>query len=752
MKKMFKERILFSLSLLFFMVSFVFIHMGRLKILSDITASSIETWIPPGEQAAVSGQVADRKEMSDYQILYLKNSSLTYQKRSIKNPEIILYDNSKMEVLIGNSIEAKGEVSYFDEERNPGNFDRKFYYKKQKIEGSMWAAEIRIVNKRENHLKEKLREFREAWKAFLMEEAGEEKGGILCAMLLGDKTEMESEIKELYQRNGIAHVLAISGLHISLIGIFFYRFMRRMTGSYIAGGAAGMIFMGVYILMIGMSLSAMRAVIMFLFRVGADMSGRVCDMRTSIAVSAVCVIFWRPLSYYDGGFQLSFGAVLGIFFLTLISGQKKEWEEKKNRKWLGVKEAFAQGFKASFAIQLATFPILLYHFFEFPLYSCILNLIVVPLMSMLMLMAILGSVTGLLWTGGGLFFIHICKWILSVFEALCRMAEMLPAYRIITGRPGLFWIFFYYLCLIAFVYLSVRERSRIRMLLPVAGFLMLLVNCPFIRQPELEITMLDVGQGDCTFLREKGGITCLVDGGSSDVKDVGQYRIEPFLKVRGVNRLDYVFVSHGDADHMNGIQELLERQRQGIKIGALILPLEETWDEALCDLAETAASEGVPVCVMEPGNQLKIKKLSLTGLFPGRNTETEKGNASSMVLSVSYDAMDMLFTGDLEGKGEEEVCKMLSEKYEILKVAHHGSRNSTCAEFLNRVSPKAALVSAGAENPYGHPHAETMKRLAKSGCRIYNTADGGAVILRMEGKTVAKLKIFQYNKGYENFE
>ena len=212
MKKIFKERILFSLSLLFLVSSFVVIHMGRLHVLPHITASSIETWIPPGEQAAVSGQVADRKEMSDYQILYLKNSSLTYQKRSIKNPEIILYDNSKMEVLIGNSIEAKGEISYFDEERNPGNFDRKFYYKKQKIAGSMWAAEIRIVNKRENHLKEKLMEFREAWKAFLMEAAGEEKGGILCAMLLGDKTGMESEIKELYQRNGIAHVLAISGV------------------------------------------------------------------------------------------------------------------------------------------------------------------------------------------------------------------------------------------------------------------------------------------------------------------------------------------------------------------------------------------------------------------------------------------------------------------------------------------------------------------------------------------------------------
>ena len=746
MKKMFKERILFSLSLLFLVISFVIIHMGKLHILPDIAAASIQTWIPPGGQTAVSGQVADRKVMSDYQILYLKNSSLTYQKRSVKNPEIIIYDNTKMEVLIGNSIEAKGEISYFDEERNPGNFNRKFYYKKQKIEGSMQAEEIRIINKRENHLKEKLLEFREAWKAFLIKTAGEEKGGILCAMLLGDKTEMESEIKELYQRNGIAHVLAISGLHISLIGIFFYRLMRRITGSYIAGGAAGMIFMGLYILMIGMSISAMRAVIMFLFRVGADMSGRVCDMRTSIAVSAVCVILWRPLSYYDGGFQLSFGAVLGIFFLTIICGQKKE--EKRKGIWC----TLAQGLRASFAIQLATFPILLYHFFEFPIYACILNLVVVPLMSVLMLMAILGSVVGLVWMGGGLFLIRVCRWILCLFEALCQIAEMLPGYRIITGRPGLLWIFFYYLCLFAFVYLTVREGSRIGILLPVAGFLMLLIHCPFIRQPVLEITMLDVGQGDCTFLREKGGLTCLVDGGSSDVKDVGRYRIEPFLKVRGVNRLDYIFVSHGDADHMNGIQELLERHRQGIQIGVLVLPVEETWDEALCNLAKTAESEGVPVCVLEPGNQLKIKKLSLTGLFPGRNTDAEKGNASSMVLSVSYDALDMLFTGDLEGTGEEEVRNILTDQYEILKVAHHGSRNSTCAEFLDQVRPKAALISAGEDNPYGHPHAETVERLAKSGCRIYNTADGGAVILRMEGKTVAKLKIFQYNKGYENFE
>ena len=231
---------------------------------------------------------------------------------------------------------------------------------------------------------------------------------------------------------------------------------------------------------------------------------------------------------------------------------------------------------------------------------------------------------------------------------------------------------------------------------------------------KLTTVVLDVGQGDGIFMRGPEGGTYLVDGGSSDVNKVGQYRLEPFLKSQGVGMLDYVLISHGDNDHMNGVGELIERQNIGVKIGTLVLPVKEVWDEALEELARKARNRGIRVVMIEPGLSIREGEMMLTCIQPGNmeiksedaesrqtnavpgtgSTGLKPGNEASMVLAVQYGEFDMLLTGDVEGEGEMQLIKQLEESYldctwEVLKVAHHGSKNSSAKEFLRQVQPSS---------------------------------------------------------------
>ena len=257
--------------------------------------------------------------------------------------------------------------------------------------------------------------------------------------------------------------------------------------------------------------------------------------------------------------------------------------------------------------------------------------------------------------------------------------------------------------------------------------------------------MLDVGQGDGIYMKSPSGTTYFFDGGSSDVRQAGKYRIESFLAYKGTGTLDYVFISHGDSDHMNGIREMIERGPLGISVRHLVLPRKEVWDDSLASLARLAGEKGTEVLIMKPGQSIRDGRLSLLCMHPGSRYGNEPGNAASMCIWARYAGFDMLFTGDVEGAGEAELTGFLRETkaerekegfdgvLEILKVAHHGSKNSTAEEFLTETDPVYGFISAGRNNRYGHPHEETVERLKERGCRLFCTQTDGAVTVRTDG-------------------
>lgn len=699
------------------------------------------------------------EQADNYQILYLRNNSIYVQtdhrqEQIVQEPYVMIYEDGGSRLRLGNTVQVMGELCFFEEERNPGGFSQKDYYQVKRIAAYLWSSQVQRLDGRVFLLRDLLYRFRLQWEKQLMETAGEEEGGVLCAILLGNKKEINDNIKQIYQMGGLSHILAISGLHLSFVGLGFYRMIRRLTGSYALGGAFGMAFLLLYIIMIGSSVSAVRALIMFCIRVGADMSGRVYDAPTAVAAAAAGVILWRPFSFYDAGFQLSFGAVCGIIFLyPLVSDEEAGYrnsavKEKRNTRsslLSGIKDSFT----ASICIQAATLPAILFHYYEFPVYSVLLNLIVIPLMSLLLVSGFAGSFLCLFWPGGGILCMQLCGLILKLYERLCRGICLLPKHQLITGKPEVFGIIVYCTGLLLCLLLLHGKICRAaRAGAYTVGMLALIFSCPAVNHKGLEAVFLDVGQGDGIFIRERGGITCLIDGGSSDVSKVGKYRIEPFLKARGVSEIDYAFVTHGDSDHISGLEELLERQDIGVRISCVVFPEQELWDEKLESLCLLAREYGTRTAVMHPGQRLEGKKLILGCIAPDGEKLAETGNAASLVLEGTYGELDILFTGDVEGEGENLLTEILEKEYEVLKVSHHGSKNSTNEKFLEIVHPKLAVISAGRDNRYGHPHEETLVKLEKEGAAVLITAQSGAVILKAKGKDAADLKITQYNSDF----
>lgn len=723
---------------------------GGVHLSPEREPSGLEKHIAGKARVVLEGTVCRREEKTEYEALYLKNSQVNLNNQVFHESKILVYLETKNQTRIGNRIKISGQAGVLQDARNPGNFDQRFYYGKEGIHVLVWADEIQIRDTKVNVISERLAEIRGHWKDLLIEYMGEYYGSIMSAILLGDKGNLDSDVKDLYQKSGIGHILAISGLHMSFLGNGIYKLLRKMRLSFTIAGTAGICFLLAYTLMTGCGVSSIRAFIMFWIRIGADITGRDYDMPTSLALSAAVIAAWQPLYLFDAGFLLSFGALAGI----IVVAPCMEFCFIRDKKG----ERYLKGFCSGLAVNTALLPIMLYFFFEFPPYSILLNLFVIPLTSALMGGGIIGSVAVLVSSHAGRLFFLGCKCILYLYDKACQVSLGPPGSRIVTGQPSKIMVFVYYAVLVLFcaiigrcrehqeyekegifVLSDSRQRKVIGGMIPAVLVLALILSCQLTYgvRGKLKVTMLDVGQGDGLYIKGPEGTNFFVDGGSSDVSSVEKYRIEPFLKSQGVAALDYVFISHGDIDHMCGIEELLENQGMGIHVKNLVLPPEEVQDDALKDLAVKADRYQTRVVTMKKGEVLKEREMKFTCIAPSTKYQGETGNAASMVLELQYKEFDMLFTGDLEGAGE----KLLEEsgdlrEYDVLKAAHHGSKNSGSEEFLKQTVPKITWISSGQNNRYGHPHEETLKKLEAIGSRIYSTQESGAVNLTTDGKRI----------------
>lgn len=758
-----RKRPLCMLSL--FLLGTLTVLSGGFRLTKDWNPSAIEKTIASKEHITVSGTVYKREEKTNVQALYIKEAQIVCQKQILKESKLLVYikpNLSRKQVKIGNQVAIEGTVSFFESARNPGNFDQEFYYRSQGIHALIWAEEIEVVSAETKMMKEKLTEIKNCWKHKLIQIMGEYYGNSTSAILLGEKNGLDETMKESFRKNGIGHILAISGLHMSFIGMGLYKIQRRFGFPFFICGGSAVLLLLFYTVMTGAGISSRRALLMFGIRMGAEITGRNYDIATSLSLTAAVLAITSPLSVMDASFQLSFGAIAGLVLLTPIleeSWMRREEKENEHKQKIVQKcrVKLKQGICASMAVNLFLTAPLMYFYFEIPTYSLLLNVLVIPLMPFFMAAGLTGSVLLLFAESAGEKVLFICKGILWFYDRICSLAERLPGNRIVTGRPQKVYIVLYYSVILGICIWfyckneqgkssstdTCKRQRRRRTLAASAGVLgaafgfLSICICSYRICTGIEMTVLDVGQGDGIFIRGPEGKCYLIDGGSSDVSSVGKYRIEPYLLSRAADTLDYVFLSHGDEDHVNGIEELLANQALGIRIKNLVLPPKSAWDERIEETADIAVQNQTRIVLMGEGDSLKEEEMTITCMYPETRYSGETGNAASMVLDISYGKFQCLLTGDIEAKSEAKLLKKgLQGKYDVLKVAHHGSKGSSQEAFLEEIRPTIALVSAGIDNRYGHPHEETVKRLKKYGCKVYSTQDNGAITIKSDGKSM----------------
>lgn len=650
------------------------------------------------------------------------------------------------EYPVGSVLSLSGTVYPIEEKRNLGQFDSRLYYRSRNIACTVYAEKAELLESHPAPVREGLLRLKRRMAEVYDKTADEKTSGLLKSMILGDRSSLDPDLKELYQQNGIAHVLAISGLHVSLIGLGLYGILKKLTGHSVTAGIPAMLILLAYGCMTGASVSAVRAVTMCLLAVLADFAGRTYDMLTGLAVSGLLITGLMPLNVQQSSFLLSFGAVLAI---ALIAPVWKLYSILQGK--------IGQSLGISLAVLLVTFPVLLNAFYQYPAYSMLLNLLVIPLMTVVMAAGLFSGIAGLFFLPAGSVGVWICSRILWIYEQAGTWMLKLPGAVIITGEPARWKEGIYYMLLTGSLILWYREKRKKkysadpkkyrpdRKVLAgclVALFLGMGILC--IRPSsgtELEITMLDVGQGDSIFLRSPGGTTFLADGGSTSVSAVGTYRILPFLKANGYRELDYVLISHMDKDHISGIAELAESD---MKIGTAILPDVKQKDEAYEELEQKLRQAGAEIIYMGAGDRLASETMEFTCLWPEKGLAWEDRNELSMVLLAEYGDFQMLFTGDIGEKAEARLVeKGTLEDVEVLKTAHHGSRYSSSEAFLKEIKPEVSLISCSASNRYGHPGEETLERLTDAGSRIYITRDSGAITVRTDGH---KVRVSEYLK------
>ncbi len=683
------------------------------------------------EKCLVQGEIYKREIKQEANLYYLKNCRLKIGQSQYSTNHILL-NRKTDENSIGEILTIKGTIHTFSSPCNEGNYDEKSYYQSLNIDVQVDETEVISVHGKKDVLREALFGLKERLKESYRKAMPEKDAGVLTAMTLGDKSLMDAKRRKTYQSADISHFYSISGLHISMLGMALYSLLRKRGKSYAVSGAAAAVLLFGYGEMIGFSVSASRAIGMSVLLLYAKFRGRSYDRMTALALLAAYFAAKNPKILHHAGYLLSFGAVAGVIFAEwMVSCRQRDSPMPFCR--------IREGLLVSFCIQLMTVPIMCRFFYEISVYSVLVNLAVLPCMGVLLGMGLFGGLMGCFCSFSGKVLLYPCHLILQLFDQVCIASLQLPFSSLITGALSWSQMLLWY-GLLAFLLIWKKKKQNLSVLLFLLPVCILL---PTPAQSSWEADLLDVGQGDGIYLALGDGTSAFIDGGSSDVSKVGTYRILPFLKYRGIRQIDYWFVSHCDADHINGLSEAVQ---EGYPIRNLVVSKYMPDDAAWKKLKTLVKKRGIPILYMKPGDTIRGRKndWSIRCLSVPMEGAKNGRNENSLAIFLQVDSVTAFFAGDI---GEEEEQKLLKRwslpNVDLYKASHHGSDGSNGTMLLSRIQPRVAVISCSMRNRYGHPGTHALRRLEEACGRIYETRTMGQIKIRGRNLEVTGMSVLE---------
>jgi competence protein ComEC len=690
-----------------------------------IPASSTTFYLEYTQDSKIDG---DLLQVQATEKRYKEKLLIRYKIKSEKEKQAL-----KSESFYRCLCRVSGTLSQPSIAKNPNGFNYRNFLATKKI---YWIVEIQ-GNPLESCSPTKgspliiLKQLRFTGIKYLESQFPPEIASLSAALIFGDRSMLASEVLSDYQKTGIVHLLAISGLHVSLlIGMVFYIGIRiGLTRQFMMNFL--LILLPIYVILTGGSPSVIRAALMiFLVLLTVKWKSQLKLFSIdAISLAFMVYLFCNPLVIFDVGFQLSFSVSLAIILSAshILRGYQKNT---------------ARMLVTSITAQLAALPFLLYHYFEISLIGIAANMLYIPLFSFVYLPGLyLLFIIQFLFGKTPLILINIFLKIINLSNLLIDYLAHFSFGRFVPGRPNLILLFVYLLIMLAiFYYWESRSYPKRK------GRLIIFIVILFIFQngvnwltPYGEVTMIDVGQGDSILIHfPHGKGNYLIDtGGTMQFTEekwrerakpfeVGRDVVVPYLKGKGITKIDKLILTHGDMDHCGGSFSILRE----IEVKQILIPSVVEPSKTELSIVHEAKKKGIPVIKVSEGNQWKSGGSEFFILSPEKNFAGER-NSGSIAIFAQLGGVNWFFGGDLDQEGEAKIIKKYPHlTIDVLKAGHHGSKTSSAEAFINQLKPNVALISVGERNRFGHPHQEVLDRLRKTNTLIYRTDQQGAITYR----------------------
>ncbi len=667
--------------------------------------------------------------------------------------------------------------------KNPGGFDYRRYMEDQGIYviGSLSkGSQIEILNKYEGGILSYIYKSKERLSFFIEKNAPPEESSILKTMVFGERTAITKEMRNIFSSTGIAHLLAVSGLHVGFVAfasflffknffsVLFLNFYRRLflIGAVQRFAAFFTIFPVLYYsILVGASPSAVRATIMAIVYLLSIVLYREGDIYNTLSLAALIILIWHPPSLFNIGFQLSFIAVLSIAYGFSRFQIKKDNNPPLVAERLSLHEFFLRHrwlynftFSSIFAT-LGTLPIIAYHFNLISIIGPIVNVLAIPLSSLIVPLTLIFSILSNISEQLASLLINIPVFLTFILLKSASLFTNIPYYSMRVPTPSLLTVFIIYPLFIGILNFNRHKWIKfgtISVCLFLIFFWVLTHYSSLVTRHSLRVAFIDVGQAECSLIQFPNGKNMLIDGGRlMDDFDAGGSMVAPYLWDTGITKIDYVIGSHPDSDHVGGLLFILNE----MSVKNYFDNGQESTDLIHVKLRDIAKEKNIPYKALYAGDEIKIdERVKVEILHPQRKISNFKSQISnpkerghdnnlSIVMKITYGNFSILFTGDIEKEAERFLINQMSEarsqrsdirsdalKASVLKVMHHGSSSSSSEEFIKEVSPEAAVFSVGYNNPFRHPNKKVLERYIDAGAKIYRTDKDGLIEIESDGR------------------
>ena len=727
-------------------IAFAFIRYDPVKDILSLSKDTIS-----GKEFAVRGVFESYPTKTDMgifkQTFNIKSAVGIKTGEGLKeliNQEVIFFSNREFEPGTECDVTIK-----FPKDRtrlNPGKWNKDELYANM--------LEVNDSGHRKISLNSKIQEYRYRLNRYIGENFKKDSGAFIASITTGQRANMDEELRNAFNTTGLAHILSISGTHFGLFSMFLfgifsilikafpYRILQRITIFLTPSQAAALLclpFMLAYLGLSGASIPAVRSFIMIGLFLSGLLIGRKGFWLNSLLFAAFIIVVWEPESIFSLSFQLSFLAVL---FIGFSLGNKENGEEQKKepigetRFSLYLRKVFRYLKNAvllTISASIGTAPLVAYYFHYYSVISPISNLFIAPLIGFILIpLSVISSFLFLIT--GHFMFTPIVSAVSDLSIFLVKLFSNIPFADIkIPAFPPIVVLLFY----AGFIFYFLLNKRRYTLIIPFVPIIIYLSLSIFERN-ELNITYLDVGQGDSSVIELPDGKTMVIDTGKTGRETAS------FLKYRGKKTVDALILSHIHIDHTGGLDYIAKR-----------FEVKELWDGGRLIYPEDFITDmEVKHKTLNRGDMAEGKGYSIYIFHPYPEFYTMYGSESveadndSLVLKIKGNNKSFLFTGDINEEAEENISHLGNWlKSDILKVPHHGSKKSAYEPFFNTVSPDIAVISAGRDNSFGHPHKETLDAL--QGAKIFRTDLDGAIKIKesINGLEVKTYKDFQFKKA-----